>query len=508
MGNWQREIERFAPGTPVRRFHGAARSLDGLADGEFVLTTYGTMRLDARAARRACRWGMVVADEAQHVKNPYSATARQLRTIGATRARRAHRHPGGEQPLRAVGDPRLDHARAAGPARHLPHALRPGRRGRQRPGRRRAARPRWSGRSCCAAASPTRASRPSCRPRPRPTGPCRSPRNRPGCTRRWCARPWPRSPSADGMARRGLVVKLLTGAEADLQPPGAVPQGGRGRGSPGRSGKLELLDELLDTILAEGASVLVFTQYVQMARLLERHLAARGVPHAVPARRHAGRRARGDGASASRTAKCPVFLLSLKAAGTGPEPHPRRACRALRPLVEPGRRGAGHRPRVPHRPDPARAGAPADRRGHHRGPHRRRCWQRKRELADAVLGSGEAGADRTDRRRTGRPGGAARERDDDAAQTSGITDARSRRRAHLRRAAARARPRLRPDLVGPGLAEGAGGHGAGRRAAEDGAAGSRARARSARCRCVPGGSPPSSGTGTAPRTAPTCCCRS
>lgn len=31
MGNWQREVERFAPGTPVRRFHGAARSLEHLA---------------------------------------------------------------------------------------------------------------------------------------------------------------------------------------------------------------------------------------------------------------------------------------------------------------------------------------------------------------------------------------------------------------------------------------------------------------------------------------------
>ncbi|GAA4955907.1 hypothetical protein GCM10023238_23150 [Streptomyces heliomycini] len=32
---------------PVRRFHGARRTLDDLADGGFVLTTYGTMRLDA-----------------------------------------------------------------------------------------------------------------------------------------------------------------------------------------------------------------------------------------------------------------------------------------------------------------------------------------------------------------------------------------------------------------------------------------------------------------------------
>ena len=28
LGNWEREVQRFAPGTPVRRFHGTSRSLD------------------------------------------------------------------------------------------------------------------------------------------------------------------------------------------------------------------------------------------------------------------------------------------------------------------------------------------------------------------------------------------------------------------------------------------------------------------------------------------------
>ncbi|MFD0513779.1 DEAD/DEAH box helicase [Streptomyces aureus] len=79
LGNWQREITRFAPGVPVRRFHGTDRTLDGLAGG-FVLTTYGTLR--TRAAELAGHtWGMVVADEAQHIKNPFSATAKALRTI-------------------------------------------------------------------------------------------------------------------------------------------------------------------------------------------------------------------------------------------------------------------------------------------------------------------------------------------------------------------------------------------------------------------------------------------
>ncbi|MGC5411429.1 DEAD/DEAH box helicase, partial [Streptomyces sp. DT225] len=79
LGNWHREINRFAPGVPVRRFHGTGRTLAG-ADRGFVLTTYGTMRSSA-AELAAHSWGLVVADEAQHVKNPHSSTAKALRTI-------------------------------------------------------------------------------------------------------------------------------------------------------------------------------------------------------------------------------------------------------------------------------------------------------------------------------------------------------------------------------------------------------------------------------------------
>ena len=57
--------------TPLPR---RQRSLDDLrrptrARPGFVLTTYGTMRRDAADAGRRSPWGLVVADEAQHVKN-------------------------------------------------------------------------------------------------------------------------------------------------------------------------------------------------------------------------------------------------------------------------------------------------------------------------------------------------------------------------------------------------------------------------------------------------------
>ena len=47
-----------------------------------------------------------------------------------------------------------------------------------------------------------------------------------------------------------------------------------------------------------------------------------------------------------------VFVLSLKAGGTGLNLTARQPRHPLRPLVEPRGRGSGHRPRLPHRPDP------------------------------------------------------------------------------------------------------------------------------------------------------------
>ncbi|MBA3490245.1 MAG: ATP-dependent helicase, partial [Longispora sp.] len=82
LGNWEREITRFAPGVPVRRYHGGGRHLDEVAADEIVLVTYGIVRNDS-AELAGVNWGLVVADEAQYVKNPLSRTARQLRTVPA-----------------------------------------------------------------------------------------------------------------------------------------------------------------------------------------------------------------------------------------------------------------------------------------------------------------------------------------------------------------------------------------------------------------------------------------
>ncbi|MEV6380485.1 DEAD/DEAH box helicase [Streptomyces sp. NPDC051773] len=313
MGNWQREIEKFAPGVPVRRFHGSGRGLDGLADAEFVLTTYGTMRLDAPRLAHV-PWGLLVADEAQHVKNPYSATARELRTIGA-RARVALTGTPVENNLSELWA--------------ILDWTTPGLLGRLGTFRTRYAQAVESGRDPAAAERLSRLVRPFLLRR-RKSDPGIAPelppktetdravsltREQVGLYEALVRETMAEIAAADGMERRGLIVKLLTGLKQICNHPAQFLKEDRPR-IPGRSGKLELLDELLDTILSEGASVLVFTQYVRMARLLERHLAARGVTTRFL---HGGtpvpeREAMVDGFQAGEV---PVFLLSLKAAGTG-----------------------------------------------------------------------------------------------------------------------------------------------------------------------------------------------
>ncbi|GAA0451455.1 DEAD/DEAH box helicase [Streptomyces stramineus] len=313
MGNWQREIERFAPGTPVRRFHGPARSLEGLSAGEFVLTTYGTMRLDARRLAEA-GWGMVVADEAQHVKNPYSGTAKQLRTIGA-KARVALSGTPVENNLSELWA--------------ILDWTTPGLLGSLAAFRRRYAQAVEGG------ADPAAAERLGALVRPfllrrRKSDPGIAPELPPKTeTDRTVALTKEQAAlyeavvrevlaeveAADGFERRGLIVKLLTGLKQICNHPAQFLKEDDPRIT-GRSGKIELLDELLDTILAEGASVLIFTQYVQMARLLEQHLAARGVPARLL---HGGTPVprREEMVRSFQDGEVPVFLLSLKAAGTG-----------------------------------------------------------------------------------------------------------------------------------------------------------------------------------------------
>ncbi|MEU1280571.1 DEAD/DEAH box helicase [Streptomyces sp. NPDC005805] len=326
LGNWQREITRFAPGVPVHRFHGTDRELPA-SGGGFVLTTYGTMR--GSAERLAAHgWGMVVADEAQHVKNPFSATAKALRTIPSP-ARVALTGTPVENNLSELWA--------------LLDWTTPGLLGPLTSFRARHARLVESGEDPAAAERLARLVRPfllrrrksdpgivpELPPKTETDHPVPLTREQASLYEAVVRETMAAIEAADGMARRGLIMKLLTALKQICNHPaqflkehGGSGPGTRGTGAAGparlagRSGKLALLDELLDTILSEDGSVLVFTQYVAMARLLAGHLASRAVPVQLL---HGGTPVAERERMVDRfqSGEVPVFILSLKAAGTG-----------------------------------------------------------------------------------------------------------------------------------------------------------------------------------------------
>ena len=80
-------------------------------------------------------------------------------------------------------------------------------------------------------------------------------RTKPLCpSRRWSSPSFP-GPAGPAEARRGLVLALLTGLKQICNHPAHYLRQASGR-IKGRSEKIDLLDELLATVLSEGGAVL------------------------------------------------------------------------------------------------------------------------------------------------------------------------------------------------------------------------------------------------------------
>jgi SNF2 family DNA or RNA helicase len=318
LANWEREFARFAPDVPVRRHHGASRSLDDLSAGDVVVTTYQTLLRDASRLAEV-RWDTLVADEAQQVKNHRSQAARALRSLPSA-ARIAVTGTPVENSLSELWaildwvNPGLfgtlpafreRYGRAAEQAADGAAARRLGR-----------------------LISPFVLRRRKTDPDVAPELPDKvvSDRYVPLTTeqaalyRAATADTMQRVAASAEIARRGQVLRLLQSLRQICNSPAHFlrepADGWDANIQAARSGKLQALEELMESVAATGDAALIFTGYVSMGHLIQAHLRARRVPvefvhgGVAVARRQeiVDRFQSGDGAA---------LILSVRAAGTG-----------------------------------------------------------------------------------------------------------------------------------------------------------------------------------------------
>ena len=325
LGNWSRELERFSPHLSVLVHHGSQRHDDAVPLAQriigynVVLTTYA---LVARDVEQLCEvtFARVVLDEAQQVKNPGTA---QTKAVARLNARRR---------IALTGTPvenRLTELWS------LMQVLNPGLLGSFASFKRRFAAPIEREHDEAATALLRRITTPFVLRRLKTdrtiiddlpdkieqTERCLLSREQATLYQAVVDELLEASLAADGITRRGLVLAGISKLKQVFNHPAHFLHDGSPLvsvvGTP-RSGKLARVEELLDEIIDAGDKALVFTQFAQWGDLLTTHLNRRygrqplwlhgGVPRAK----------RDEMVNAFAEADGPpIFLLSLKAGGTG-----------------------------------------------------------------------------------------------------------------------------------------------------------------------------------------------
>ena len=211
LGNWRKEIERFAPqpndGPPGSRPDQGRKALQGRQrEHDVVLTSFALARLDEKLLKSRS-WHRVVVDEAQNIKNPQAAQTKAILKLGA-----AHRLAlTGTRPRTAS----VTSGRSSTSSTPLPSARRPSSASRSRCRSTRAttsASPSpsrsWPSRSSCAGSRPTGGSSTTCRTRS--SRRCSHAHARAGIPLRGVVKDVERKiEELDGMERRGLILATL-----------------------------------------------------------------------------------------------------------------------------------------------------------------------------------------------------------------------------------------------------------------------------------------------------------
>ena len=322
LGNWQRETRRFAPELTTHIHHGPERprTIEALGSAirgiDLVIVSFAVARLDAAILKRMS-WRRLVVDEAQNIKNPSAAVTKAIRGIRAARR------------VALTGTPVENRLMDLW---SLFSFLNPGYLGTMAEFRKTVERPIMRDHDREAAERLRGMVRPFILRRMKTDKaiikdlPAKVEQNS------YCNLTPEQATlyeatvrdleaeleDSEGIGRQGLMLSTLMRLKQICNHPAQFLQDGS-QFSESRSHKLARVCEMLDEIEAEGESALVFTQFTEIGKSLERLFRARysggtyylhgGTPRAL--REHMV--AEFQNPDADRA----VFLLSLRAGGTG-----------------------------------------------------------------------------------------------------------------------------------------------------------------------------------------------
>ncbi|MEU5905448.1 SNF2-related protein [Micromonospora sp. NPDC047527] len=319
VGNWQREAARFTPGLRVHVHHGAERArgaeFTAAAHGaDLVLTTYSVAARDA-VDLAGIDWHRVVVDEAQAIKN---ASTRQAEAVRALPAR---------QRVAVTGTP-VENRLAD--LWSIMQFANPGLLGPAATFRKRFAEPIERHGDAEAAERLRRITGPFVLRRLKTDSSiisdlpeklemevlCNLTAEQAALYQVVVDDMLARIESSDGIERRGLVLATMTRLKQVCNHPAQLLRDG----SPldGRSGKLARLTEIVEEVLAAGERALLFTQYAEFGAMLRGHLSARFGREVLFLHGGLGKAERDAMVQRFQSADGPpLFVLSLKAGGTG-----------------------------------------------------------------------------------------------------------------------------------------------------------------------------------------------
>ncbi|MFC4150554.1 DEAD/DEAH box helicase [Micromonospora mangrovi] len=319
VGNWQREAAKFAPGLRVHVHHGAERARgEGFAAvvhaADLVLTTYSVAARDA-VELAGIDWHRVVVDEAQAIKNASTRQAEAVRSLPARHRVAVTGTPVENRLADLWSIMQFANPGLLGPAAAFRKAY-------AEPIERHgdeevAARLRRITGPFVLRRLKTDASIISDLPEKLEMEVlCNLTAEQAALYRAVVDDMLAKIESSDGMERRGLVLATMTRLKQVCNHPAQLLRDGSAL--PGRSGKLERLEEIVDEVLGVGERALLFTQYAEFGGMLRGHLSARSGREVLFLHGGVGKAERDAMVTRFQSPDGPpLFVLSLKAGGTG-----------------------------------------------------------------------------------------------------------------------------------------------------------------------------------------------